>query len=768
MKKRAIVTLWLMAISAAQGRLLAQQPQPFQFKTSVIATDASDSTANDTIIKSVVPSDPARLSLSLVRTSAAPANTGTGQLNISDFLAAADTARNATATFSSGSTTGKNLDIDLTKPGIFNFDLQFSNLRRGVSYKGRLTLSAGALKPHHWDITITTGLRGVLSVDPIPTLKIVTLPLGLCVFSACNADVAVPVTLHDKNDGGPYKRVSVRFTSSASGKSVTPILSVNSFLFFDPANRKRLDLAMSGAGDFNFDQNPKTLDLQTLLRSPGEYSGTFQFAAQDTAEDAAEARVPVVVQVRHHWSLPIAVILLGSLIGFFTSKYVAGARRAKQFESQTKELRDRANALSRRPVARDGWAFSNEGTSYGLIRVRVILHQLFKLAASPFAVLLREAEIESLRQDAARRLSSFEVLRSTRLRVQPVADRRPAVQLALGRQLRNAVNILERPVFRDAEQAEFTKALQIAEAWLSTETLQKSYREAVLTRLRSQEIPSDLDIEGLETASKVKQPLKTLRSKLPAPANITDATTVAELQQHDEVIAKLLLLWRESEKPWADAIGDAAAQGKSVQKLFDLVDEAFWLSLKAAADARKFSIVQDYVRDAQAQTYDFVEIYLRSREDTISDGRILDHPLRVRWDVLAPNAQKRVIETDSLTLVQYFSDFGVVKINATLIWKGREIPIEDGLELEVAESEKQWASVTPADWTEYAVIFVAAGFAAATGLSTIYDATFGSYGQYLTLLLWAAGAATGGNVFKQISAASTAGGNSDSTLPKPT
>jgi hypothetical protein len=147
-------------------------------------------------------------------------------------------------------------------------------------------------------------------------------------------------------------------------------------------------------------------------------------------------------------------------------------------------------------------------------------------------------------------------------------------------------------------------------------------------------------------------------------------------------------------------------------------------------------------------------------------------PAKYRFEkrsvVLAPSAQKRIIETDSLTLVQYFSDFGMVKINATLTWKGREIPIEDGVELDVAENEKQWSSVTPADWTEYAVILVAAGFAAATGLSTIYDATFGSYGQYLTLLLWAAGAATGGNVFKQISATSTAGGSSDSTLSKPT
>ena len=47
-----------------------------------------------------------------------------------------------------------------------------------------------------------------------------------------------------------------------------------------------------------------------------------------------------------------------------------------------------------------------------------------------------------------------------------------------------------------------------------------------------------------------------------------------------------------------------------------------------------------------------------------------------------------------------------------------------------------------------------------------YDSTFGSSAQYLALFIWAAGAATGGNILKQLGTSSTPGGQADSTLPR--
>lgn len=63
------------------------------------------------------------------------------------------------------------------------------------------------------------------------------------------------------------------------------------------------------------------------------------------------------------------------------------------------------------------------------------------------------------------------------------------------------------------------------------------------------------------------------------------------------------------------------------------------------------------------------------------------------------------------------------------------------------------------------MIVIAAGFAVATAMGAQYDSTFGSFGQYLALFVWAAGAGTGGNLFKQLGSASTPGGQPDAAIP---
>jgi hypothetical protein len=63
------------------------------------------------------------------------------------------------------------------------------------------------------------------------------------------------------------------------------------------------------------------------------------------------------------------------------------------------------------------------------------------------------------------------------------------------------------------------------------------------------------------------------------------------------------------------------------------------------------------------------------------------------------------------------------------------------------------------------VLAIAAGFAVATAMESQYDSTFGSFSQYLALFVWAAGAGTGGNLFKQLGTTSTPGGQADAALP---
>jgi hypothetical protein len=363
-------------------------------------------------------------------------------------------------------------------------------------------------------------------------------------------------------------------------------------------------------------------------------------------------------------------------------------------------------------------------------------------------------------------MTALEKLHAARLLLQPLADRRPAVQVALERQLRSLLRLAERPVFSETEQAEFDKLLQAAEVWKSDDTFPTAYREALLSRLRSREIPEDAEITNLSAVNAARAQLTDLLKTVPKEDEIKTAKTVRHLEQYDQTIAKITLLWREREMPWVADLANSSAEGRSADELYEVTDKAFWDELKHAASADKLKIVRDAVRDEQPKKYDFVELHLTSSDSRLSDARISYHPLRVRWKILTATGLKRTVESDCLTLVQYFKEVGTVKIAAALIWRGEEIPIEKDQTLEIVENLERSVRFTPSESTEYAVIVIAAGFAAATGINTIYDATFGSYAQYLTLFLWAAGAATGGNIFKEMGTTSTAGGRADVTLTK--
>jgi len=119
----------------------------------------------------------------------------------------------------------------------------------------------------------------------------------------------------------------------------------------------------------------------------------------------------------------------------------------------------------------------------------------------------------------------------------------------------------------------------------------------------------------------------------------------------------------------------------------------------------------------------------------------------------------RTTETDGLTLVQYFPSKGLVKVKATLRWGGEEIPNETPLSFDVIQNpEYRKRGMFATGGTEYAAIAVAALFAIVTAMGTQYDSTFGTFTQYVTLFVWAAGAGTGGNLFSQLGTTSAPGG----------
>lgn len=217
--------------------------------------------------------------------------------------------------------------------------------------------------------------------------------------------------------------------------------------------------------------------------------------------------------------------------------------------------------------------------------------------------------------------------------------------------------------------------------------------------------------------------------------------------------------------PWASDLTKASDQNALLDDLFRMTDLKAWEYLDTAAKNSELTLERAANGNEKPEAYDLVILHLTSRAKHLDDRRLVFHPLHVVWRVALSDGNARSAVTPGLRLMQYFPTPGKVEVTARLRWDGREIPIKDSIGLDVLPDQKYRLRGVLADWTEYAVIVLGAGFATATGISSLYDATFGSFGQYLALLSWAAGAGTGGNLFKELGTTSTAGGRADAALP---
>ncbi len=686
-----------------------------------------------------------------------PAGYPHGELRIYPFLSKGEQppsiANAKIRTNEANSATDTSIQVALDKPGQTAFSLQFDRLRPGKTYMGQVFITSVGLL-HHWDVTLMTEGRGILAVDPIGTLKFVRSP----------SPHSLSFTLYDKSDGGPYHHVGVRFEPSApaNSKSLTSNFTLDTLSFWE--NDQRIDIERrDGAAKGTTGAAITLTKLQTLTArvkslSPGEYSGTLHFSADETSEDSADAKLPLLIQVRDPWAFPVFVIVVGSIFGWFSSKYVVGARRARDLSQQLGELRSRVDSLARRSSPAAGWEFPSEAVSLGFSRLGVELNRLAKLARSAMEVVLHGVEIEEGRKQAERRLLGLESLQETRLRVQPYAQDRPAAQLAIGRRLRRATDLLDRPTFAESEQADLKKLLEELEAWAKKDSFITVYQQALVERLRSNECPNLQYVQSLPAERPIRSRLEFLMKSLPTEEQIIGQTGTAELKNFDQSITRIILLWRERARGWSDEIAAKDAAGGTLDDLFTEIDINIWNTLKTAP-REQLVLEPGWSSQSTVQTYEAVEINLGSHIPDLDVWRIRQHPLRIGWSIRPPRGDVRTTRTDALTLVQYFPAAGRVEVAAMLRWKGDQILVARPFSFEVAKNPEYGKHFRLAkEWTEYAAIGVAALFAIATAMAIQYDSTFGSFAQYLAMFVWAAGAGTGGNLFSQLGTSSAPGG----------
>jgi hypothetical protein len=220
----------------------------------------------------------------------------------------------------------------------------------------------------------------------------------------------------------------------------------------------------------------------------------------------------------------------------------------------------------------------------------------------------------------------------------------------------------------------------------------------------------------------------------------------------------------------------AARRDAPLEALFEVVDEEAWKYLEENKSQIVFNAREG---EDNPSAYEPVSVGLSVTAPDVDDNRIEYHPLHVAWRVSLqqpksrwrrsrqPTTQARTVSTPGLRMTRYFPTAGTVTITASLVWKKKAAPIAipSQVQFQVVGDRKYQRSSTLTGWSDYLVIMIGALFATATGIGTVYDATFGGFGQYLSLLAWAAGASTGANLFKEIGTTATFGGRTDVTLP---
>jgi hypothetical protein len=204
---------------------------------------------------------------------------------------------------------------------------------------------------------------------------------------------------------------------------------------------------------------------------------------------------------------------------------------------------------------------------------------------------------------------------------------------------------------------------------------------------------------------------------------------------------------------------DASTEGQpKIFQLFEVnlvkrdASEGDAVPANAAAAAPSAADLEQHARDEATM-------------ERVTIDRIRRHPLRVEWRIKPPNTDARTTDTHELTLVQYCPGTGQAEITAVLLWAGQRTKLQKSLEFKVIDNpEYQKHGFFKTEWTEALAIAGAMLFAIVTAMGTLYDSTFGSLSQYLTLFLWAAGAGTGGNVFSQLGATNAPGGRTDTAI----
>jgi hypothetical protein len=632
--------------------------------------------------------------------------------------------------------------------------LRVPQLSGDGKYLGNLTIFPDNKKPEapkRFSFSRALTPPATLSTDHQAITIALVRPLFLhSSFSAPLGSVA----LQEKSGKGPARGVAAQIDSGLKTPGdfdpVTGLtLQWNGQPWNNPFSTPPLSTPGPGASG---NASPTTIDPGAQAEigvtgknlQPGEYVIPFRFSAP--AANTDNAKFSLTVDVRDSVLWAIAALLAALLLSFVITKVLTGKRRRITLLQEIQDLKvSKGTTLPRLPAV--VWVEA-------VLNLTERLSSRFWLSSADII----EAHINSVRSTVdilkqVRELRGLLQLRLHNLIFDRAAESIDRVLLELG---------TEPP--DDAMATRIKAELTAFNDWLGAATFPTALWNTIQPAL--QKLQKDIDAGVVP--DNAKEAVKPLRDLLNA-ALAKPPQTSEDVQETYRRYARLRILW--DCRTEADAFAKLIAKPEpDLQECFRIDDDLAWEQVKAGKASLK-------IRMPVASDPDGLEAFtplafsVTSANTKLSGSYLFHRKVEYAWkftlepgtpkwhEALRRIRPKQVVLTPTTfgpSVVQYFPRRGTIKASVTLSYTGDPIEVSEPSGTEVSDSS-DFGLLSAFEGVEYISWAIAAAVALATGLSTYYfkNPTFGSYQDYLTLMLWGVGMDQGKNFLQALQAVSS-------------
>jgi hypothetical protein len=543
------------------------------------------------------------------------------------------------------------------------------------------------------------------------------------------------VRLHEKTSAIPLEGISVRLESGQGGSENGLDVEKNlAFLW----NGQQSDLARYppkevGADPRNLGEGQQSIvTVQVHDLKPGDYTAVLRFSAINSAADDAQ-KLELHVHIRDSIWRAVFLLLLAVAISFVATKVLS-------------TMRCRASLLTQIGALQPAW-FSALPPARPVVWLRAVLHKT-KTLSKRFWLTSPDLIAANL-NDARRMLVVLDNIRQLRGKLQLALAELVYRRVAIG--LDHVMARLGESPLTDADIQSFNGELAPFNDWLDPQKFPTILWNDVQPALQSlQNEITALTVQGFQD-----QPFIASLIQAGTQALATPPSDRPGVEQIYEKYVRLRVLWEER-----DGLNDllGPAQGE-LSSFLEVADQREWKRIEA--DPLQLKLPERAGTD-DLEAFDVVHFSVNASDPKIERTYIFRHKIQYQWEFqLQPrtgNRQRVVLQPVSLgpSVVQYFPFPGPVSVTVTLTY---------GSELKHIEAPDPTFISPSSDFQPYKILagteimswVISLVTALATGLSMFYfkGTSWGTYPDYLTLVLWGMGVDQGKTFLQALQANSS-------------